>query len=502
MTTFSLPGRLNGLLCGHLPTPFPATPLWRPCLSELAQMPATRLPRFVRESEVAMKYLRLLGPLDWTHFPERPDRRFHPDCPALSYAPVVAAYLVKIDQHLAYMSDLWEYLIEHPPLVWALGFPLVRSSAFSWRFDVRASLPTHRHLSRLLRTLPNASPKFLLANTVQQVQATLSRVAPHFGDCISLDTEHVIAWVKENNHKAYVQAGRYDKTRQPPGDPDCRLGCKRKRNQGKGEQSIEDRPTPITNPVSARHLAFGEYYWGYGSGVVATKVDGWGEFVLAELTQTFDQSDTSYFHPLMADVEQRLGRSPRFGAFDAAFDAFYVYEYFADAGGFAAVPLVERGGRGRRSFSVDGLPLCAAGLPMPLGGTFECRTTLIVDERGRYLCPLRYPQPTGAACPVEHKNWAKKGCVTTMATSVGARIRYEIDRDSPEYKDVYRQRTATERVNSQAVDFGIERPKLRNGVSIANHNTLTYVLINLHALQRVRQRLAKRLESGSAQERA
>jgi hypothetical protein len=465
-------------------------------------MPASRLPLFVRESEVAMKYLRLLGPLDWARFPDRPDRRFHPDCPSLSYAPVVAAYLVKIDQHLAYMTDLWEYLVEHPPLVWTLGFPLVRSSAFSWGFDVRASLPTHRHLSRLLRTLPNASPKFLLTNTVQEIQVALSQVAPNFGDCISLDTKHVIAWVQENNPKAYVQSGRYDKAQQPAGDPDCRLGCKRKRNQIKGQQSIEGQPAPKTNPVSASHLAIGEYYWGYGSGVVATKVDGWGEFILAELTQTFDQSDASYFHPLMADVEQGLGRPPRSGAFDAAFDAFYVYEYFANAGGFAAVPLVERGGRGRRAFSEEGLPLCAASLPMPLGGTFECRTTLIVHERGRYLCPLRYPELTGEACPVEHKNWAKKGCVTTMATSVGARIRYEIDRESPEYKNVYRQRTATERVNSQAVDFGIERPKLRNGVSIANHNTLTYVLINLHALQRVRQRLAKRPESGSAQERA
>ena len=160
----------------------------------------------------------------------------------------------------------------------------------------------------------------------------------------------------------------------------------------------------------------------------------------------------------MADVERALGRAPRFGALDAAFDSFYVYEYFAKADGFAAVPLVAHGGHGKRSFSEDGLPLCAAGLPMPLGSTYECRTTLVVHERGRYRCPLRYPEQTTEACPVDHKNWAKKGCTTTMATSAGARIRYEIDRDSPEYKNVYRQRTATERVNSQAVDYRIERP--------------------------------------------
>jgi hypothetical protein len=107
---------------------------------------------------------------------------------------------------------------------------------------------------------------------------------------------------------------------------------------------------------------------------------------------------------------------------------------------------------------------------------------------------LRFPQPTGESCPKNHKNWAKQGCTATLAAGVGARLRYQIDRNAPAYKEVYKQRTATERVNSQAVALGIERPKLRNGASIINHNTLTYVLINLHALQRVRQRMAARTE--------
>jgi len=77
-------------------------------------------------------------------------------------------------------------------------------------------------------------------------------------------------------------------------------------------------------------------------------------------------------------------------------------------------------------------------------------------------------------------------------TSIGARLRYQLDRDSAAYKEVYRQRTATERINSQAVDLGIEQPKLRNGPAIANRNTLIYVLINLRALQRVRQEKARR----------
>lgn len=495
--------------------PKPAIPGWfsrlfehstarqRCSLAHLAALKPEQLPDFVQDSPIALKYLRLLGSLDWEHLPERPDQRFSPDVQALPYAPFIAACLVKVDQHLPYMADLRDYLVDNPALVWVLGFPLKPSSQFSWGFDADASLPTHRHFNRLLRTLPNHSLQFLLTSSVERVRQQLADFLAadgRFGDCISLDTKHIIAWVKENNPKVYIQEGRYDKTRQPAGDPDCRLGCKGKTNQRKKHNAVESIPvpTPLKNPVPAAGLEIGEYYWGYGSGVVATKVADWGEFVLAELTQPFDHPDVSYFRPLLAQVEQRLGFKPRFGALDAAFDAFYVYEYFNASGGFAAVPFVERGQKGKRQFDEQGTPFCEAGRPMTLKYTFLCKTTLIQHERGRYVCPLLHPTATGESCPIQHKNWEKGGCISTIATSPGARLRYQIDRDSEAYKQLYRQRTATERINSQAVEFGIEHPKLRNQASITNQNSLTYVLINLHALQRIRQRLAERGQAFTA----
>jgi hypothetical protein len=74
-----------------------------------------------------------------------------------------------------------------------------------------------------------------------------------------------------------------------------------------------------------------------------------------------------------------------------------------------------------------------------------------------------------------------------MPISIGARLRYTLDRASETYKHLYRQRSAVERINSQAVALGIERPQLRNGCAIANQNTLIYILINLRFLQRLRQ---------------
>jgi hypothetical protein len=310
-----------------------------------------------------------------------------------------------------------------------------------------------------------------------------------FGQRVSLDTKHILAWVRQNNPKDYVQ-NRYDKDQQPTGDPDCRLGCKRRRNQR--ASSAEPPATPADNPLPAATIAVGEYYWGYASGVVATKISEWAEVVLAELTQPFDQPDVAYFYPLLNETERRLGFRPPF----AAFDAFYIYEYFYRPdqpllSGFAAVPLSQRGGY-TRQFDPQGLPLCPAHLSMPLKYTFLCRTTRFEHQRGRYVCPYRFPAASAEACPIAHKNWRKGGCIATLPTSIGARLRYQLDRNSPIYKEVYKQRTATERINSQAKELGIERPKLRNGQSITNQNTLIYILINLRALQRIRQKKASR----------
>lgn len=467
--------------------PSASIPLTRPSLSQLTQ-PDTELPRFVADCAVARKYLDLLGPLDWANFPERdPDRPWPGPTPA-PRAPFVAAFLIKLHEQKKYMSDLRGYLVEHPRLVWLVGFPLSPSDQFAWGFDVQESLPTARHFGRVLRTLPHEALQFLLDGTVQLLRQELPAEV-NFGQAISLDVKHILAWVKQNNPKAYVkESDRLDKTCQPSGDPDCKLGCKKKRNPSTAEAAIETSAAQ-SSPQKRRSItnfsASDVYYWGYGSGIVATKVPGYGEFVLAELTQTFDRADPTYFLPLMAQVEQRLGFKPPFGAFDAAFDPFYVFEYFDQAGGFAAVPLTQRGGI-KRTFDEQGLPLCQAGLAMPLKSTFICHTTAVQHQRGRYACPLLFPQITGQSCPFDHKNWPKGGCLTTMATSIGARLRYQIDRDSDEFKSIYNQRTATERINSQSTELGIERPKLRNQAAITNQNTLTYVLINLRALKRLR----------------
>jgi hypothetical protein len=71
-------------------------------------------------------------------------------------------------------------------------------------------------------------------------------------------------------------------------------------------------------------------------------------------------------------------------------------------------------------------------------------------------------------------------------------MRVTLNREGPLYHAIYTQRTSCERINSQAQALGIERPKVRHGRSVANLNTLIYLVINAKALAKA-QSINRRL---------
>jgi hypothetical protein len=287
---------------------------------------------------------------------------------------------------------------------------------------------------------------------------------PGLGETVSTDVKHICAWVKENNLKDYV-TDRYNPARQPAGDPDCRLGVKRSSNQEKPDGQEEERK---------------EYLWGYGTGIVAATDPRYGDVALAELTQPFNETDVSYFKPLQRRAVQALTFHPTHLAADAAYDAWYVYQPFVERGGMAAIPLNPRG-HPLPKLGPSGIHLCPQDVEM--APSYQHNHT--EGYRAQLLrCPLLFPHPTAQTC--DHEQFAKGvGCVKHIHIELGGRIRVALDRNSQTYKAIYNQRTASERINSQAKAFGIERPKVRNIHSVRNLNTLTYIVINARALQRV-----------------
>jgi hypothetical protein len=158
-----------------------------------------------------------------------------------------------------------------------------------------------------------------------------------------------------------------------------------------------------------------------------------------------------------------------------------VYQVCADTGGIAAIPLNRRG-QAAPDRDARGVPRCARGLAMVPWRQFTHEDGYRVQ---RFGCPLLLPSPTGQRCDDPHFR-AGTGCVHGINLEPGGLLRATLDRQSDAFQAIYRQRTSAERINSQATALGIERPKVRTAASVARLNTLTYLVINARALQRVR----------------
>ena len=188
-----------------------------------------------------------------------------------------------------------------------------------------------------------------------------------------------------------------------------------------------------------------------------------------------------YYRSLYQETVNTLNQFPINVTADAAFDAWYVYQTCAFHGGIAAIPLNQHG---HPTFErdTDGVPFCPKKMLMVPTKQFNHTNGYRAE---RYQCPLLFPQATGQTC--DHEQFVKgKGCVKDINIEKGGIMRVTLDRHHPIYKGIYDQRTSAERINSQAKALGIERPYVRRMHAVCNLNTLTYVIINVRALQRAK----------------
>ena len=416
---------------------------------------------------VVQDYRAFFALLDWSvveHWQHQRSPRGRPAHPESAY---LKAFVVRIREGLLYTSQLRRFLLQHPLLVIELGFHLHLVPSAAYGFDVEQTLPCEQRLRQKLRTFDPTLLQDVLAATV----AALQEAIPGLGETIAFDVKHIYAWVRENNPRVYV-TGPFNVHYIPKGDPDCRLGVKKSSNQEQPDGSTKVKK---------------ESLFGYGSGVAACTDPVYGDVVLAEYTLPFNEADVTYFRPLFRRAVVALHQLPTWIAADAAYDYWYVYETVAHGPGFAAIPLNTHGHEAV-PHDPDGTPRCSAGLRMHPTYRFQHTNGF---QAQRFRCPLLFPERTGASCG--HDQFLKqKGCVKDSNWEKGGRMRVLLDRSGPLYTAVYNQRTACERINSQAQALGIERPKVRNIHSVRHLNTLTYVVINVRVLAKA-QSINRRL---------
>lgn len=409
---------------------------------------------------LVQRYRDFFACLDWSVVPERDPSRPWPGSPPHPRTAYGKALLVKLVEGKRYITELRAFLLEHPLLVLELGFRPVLDPTQPLGFDVERTVPGERWLRHQQQTFDPAVLGALLAGTVHTLQAE----SPELGTTVAVDVQHLYAWVGANNPKV-GGSHRFDPARQPRGDPDCRLGVKEHRNQG----------TRRTK----------EHLWGYGTSIVSTTDPLAGDVVLANYTQPFNRQDITHFHPVHAQAVAHLGHHPTNLAADAAFDAWHVYQSYAERGGIAAIPRNRRGPAPERDAA--GHLICQRGLVMVPTRQFPHEDGYLAQ---RYRCPLRVPTPTGESC--DHRQFPKGGCTKSINLEAGGRMRIELDRQGAAYQTIYPQRTSAERINSQAAALGITHPKVRNARSVHTLNTLTYIVINVRALLRIQDHHASR----------
>ncbi len=428
----------------------------------------------LREADpVVQHYRAFFDLLDWSSLEQQHATRHKRGPRPHPSSAYLKAFLVGLCEGKPYRTQLRTFLVQHPWLVLEIGFRPVTDSeaalASPYGFDVAATVPSARWLRKRLQRLDPAVLADLLARTVQALQQEI----PGLGETVAYDVKHIYAWVRENNPQVYVK-GRFDVTHIPKGDPDCRLGVKKSTNQVQPDGSKQEKKVSL---------------FGYGTGVAACTDPVYGDVVVADYTLPFNEADVTYYRPLYQRTVVATNQFPTHVTADAAYDYWYVYETVAHRQGIAAIPLNTHGHEEVRH-DADGTPYCSRGLRMH--PTYQFRHAN-GSRAQRFRCPLLFPTRTGETCT--HAQFAKgRGCVKDPNWEKGGLMRVLLDWDSPLYQVVYNQRTACERINSQAQALGIERPKVRNGRSVANLNTLIYLIINVRALAKAKSINAQLLQ--------
>ena len=132
-------------------------------------------------------------------------------------------------------------------LIIELGFQLELDQRMPDGFSEEKPLPWRFWLGEHLRHRDRGLLQALLQATVVALQKEI----PGLGETVAFAVKHIYAWVKENNPRVYV-TDRYDKTQLLAGDPDGKLGGKRRSHQDTAETpgQPQEPSTPDNAPTS------------------------------------------------------------------------------------------------------------------------------------------------------------------------------------------------------------------------------------------------------------
>ena len=128
------------------------------------------------------------------------------------------------------------------------------------------------------------------------------------------------------------------------------------------------------------------------------------------------------------------------------------------------------------SFDKQGKPLCRAGYKMVPWGNDP------IKDAHKYRCPLKCGRIESCPCAAECVPEKKYGRTVYVKNEGDLRFHPAIPRDSQEYKDIYSERTACERVNNRVLnDYQLQFLKIRGIDHFSFWTMLIGICIHLDA---------------------
>ena len=403
-------------------------------------------PNLLFLKELSDDYLRKIESI-FLALPQTDRRDYSTGRPPHSPSALLNALIFKNMRGIVNLAELAREIRFHAGVAQVCGFK---------------SFPCRERFSSFLKDTPNQFFQTIREKLVLEL-INLNEIS---GKCISTDSCPVKAPVIENNLKTSIFANRFDKTRIPKTDPECRLG------------------TYTVYPGKKKV----QFFWGYRNHILN---DALSELPISEVTKPANVHDSQMLVPQLQYVKERLPLKIRAIIGDAGFDSSSIIEFIAKD--LKAEPVIAKNPRGGSNpdvkLSSKGIPVCVAGLELISWGKFYDKKRGYI--RHKFVCPLKARKKIARKvgfCPWNHPNFFNNrfGCVVNLKGNADPSIRNSIDYGSQTFKKLYALRTSSERIFSRFLTFCMQDPSIRGLNANANVCTIAHITLLAIALSAVR----------------
>lgn len=340
------------------------------------------------------------------------------------------------------------------------------------------SVPSRHRYEESLHNIPNE----ILQKVFRTQIRTLISSKTITGKFLSIDATPVIANVKENNPKVFVE-GKFNKHKIPKNDPDARLGVMIVQNAPKKQIEKEQKPQQLelfksTKPKDKQI----QFFWGYRN---FTIFDSLSELPVFEITVPANVAESKMFIPCFKKLFRNFKFKPKGILADAIHDADYIRKFIRKklkTKDF--IPINPRATKQEIKFTTQNTRICIAGFEMYPWGKFKDRGRL----RQKHVCPithLKWFAKIFPTCPMNHPRFPIGGCYAYTRLDKSYR-QSAINPKSPYFKKIYKLQSGSERGFSRLLELYMQYPSVTGLNAVTNHCTLAHITVLAIAIAAVK----------------